>query len=100
MEIENGQLVAFGLGDALQTVMGVTAVSLRQSVLPPHQLGRAGGAFMSAGAAAGVFGALLGGALGAAIGPRDALYIAAAGIVVGSLFALFSPLRTASATPA
>jgi MFS family permease len=88
------------LGDALQTVMGVTAVSLRQSVLPPHQLGRAGGAFMSAGAAAGVFGALLGGALGAAIGPRDALYIAAAGIVVGSLFALFSPLRTASATPA
>ena len=84
------------LGDALQTAMQVTAATLRQSALPPHQLGRAGGAFLSAGAAAGVAGALIGGLAGAALGPRPALYLAAAGITAASLIALASPLRRKS----
>lgn len=87
------------LGDALQTVTQITAVSLRQSVLPLRQLGRAGGAFMSAGAAAGIVGALVGGLVGSTLGPRDGLYLAAAGVTAGALFALFSPLRGAASLP-
>jgi MFS family permease len=80
-------------GDALQTIAQVNAATLRQTVLPPEQLGRAGGAFATGGAAAGVAGALAGGALGAAIGPRETLLIAAAGVTAASLFVVFSPLR-------
>ena len=81
------------LGDALQTISRIGAVTLRQTVLPPHQLGRIGGAFASGEAAAGVIGALIGGALGATLGPRETLLIAAAGVTAASLFVLFSPLR-------
>jgi len=80
-------------GDALQTIAQVSAATLRQTVLPPDQLGRAGGVFATGGAAAGVAGALVGGALGAAIGPRETLLIAAAGVTAASLFVVFSPLR-------
>ena len=82
------------LGDALQTISRIGAVTLRQTVVPGDQLGRVGGAFASGEAAAGVIGALTGGALGAALGPRETLLIAAAGITAASLFVLFSPLRT------
>ena len=81
------------IGDALQTTAGVGSATLRQTLLPPEQLGRAGGAFATGTAAAGVVGALTGGALGAAIGPRETLLIAAAGITAASLFIAFSPLR-------
>jgi Major Facilitator Superfamily len=81
------------VGDGLQTVSAIGSATLRQTVLPPHQLGRAGGAFATGGAAAGVAGALAGGALGAAIGPREALLLAAAGVTAASLFVAASPLR-------
>ena len=81
------------IGDALQTTAGVGSATLRQTVLPPDQLGRAGGAFATGSAAAGVVGALTGGALGAMIGPRETLLIAAAGVTAASLFVVFSPLR-------
>jgi len=81
------------VGDGLQTVSAIGSASLRQTVLPPHQLGRAGGAFATGGAAAGVAGALTGGALGAAIGPRETLLFAAAGVTAASLFVAASPLR-------
>lgn len=84
------------IGDALQTTAGVGSATLRQTVLPPDQLGRAGGAFATGTAAAGVVGALTGGALGAAIGPRETLLIAAAGVTAASLFIAFSPLRRAA----
>jgi Major Facilitator Superfamily len=94
-------ILAQVVGDGLRTVSLIGAVTLRQTVLPPHQLGRAGGAFASGEATAGVLGALAGGALGAAFGPRDALLIASAGMTAASLFVAFSPLRTsAPQTPA
>jgi MFS family permease len=86
------------VGDGLQTISQIGAVTLRQTVLPPRQLGRAGGAFASGQASAGVVGALAGGALGAGLGPREALLIASAGITAASLFVVFSPLRTRRAT--
>jgi hypothetical protein len=82
------------VGDGLATISRIGAVTLRQTVLPPHQLGRAGGAFASGEATAGVIGALAGGALGAALGPREALLIASAGVTAAALFVVFSPLRT------
>ena len=81
------------VGDALQTTAGIGSATLRQTLLPPEQLGRAGGAFATGTAAAGVAGALAGGALGATIGPRETLLIAAAGVTAASLFVVFSPLR-------
>jgi predicted MFS family arabinose efflux permease len=87
-------------GDALQTAAGIGSATLRQTLLPPNQLGRAGGAFATGTAAAGVAGALTGGALGAAFGPRETLLIAAAGVTAASLFIAFSPLgRGAPAEP-
>ena len=80
------------IGDALQTTAGIGSATLRQTLLPPDQLGRAGGAFATATAAAGVAGALTGGTLGAAIGPRETLLIAAAGVTAASLFIAISPL--------
>jgi MFS family permease len=84
------------IGDALQTTAGIGSATLRQTLLPTEQLGRAAGAFATGAAAAGVAGALTGGALGAAIGPRETLLIAAAGVTAASLFVVFSPLRRRS----
>jgi MFS family permease len=88
------------VGDGLQTVSAIGSATLRQTVLPAHQLGRAGGAFATGDAAAGVAGALVGGALGAAIGPRETLLIAAAGVTAASLFVAASPLRRMLQPPA
>jgi MFS family permease len=79
-------------GDGLQTVAEIGTVSLRQSVVPPEDLGRAGGAFASGAGFMGVAGALGGGWAGVALGPRETLYIAAAGITAASLFIALSPL--------
>ena len=79
-------------GDGLQTVAEIGTVSLRQSVVPPQDLGRAGGAFASGAGFMGVAGALGGGWAGVALGPRETLYIAAAGITAASLFIALSPL--------
>jgi predicted MFS family arabinose efflux permease len=81
------------LGDGLQTAAEIGAVSVRQAVLPPEALGRAGGAFASGQGAMGVAGALIGGALGATIGPRESLLIAALGFVAAAGLVIASPLR-------
>jgi len=86
-------------GDALQTVSGISSTTLRQTLLPPHQLGRAGGAFATGVAAAGVAGALSGGALGAALGSREALLFAQTGLIAASLFVAFSPLPRLTKAP-
>jgi Na+/melibiose symporter-like transporter len=87
-------------GDALQTVSAISSTTLRQTVLPAHQLGRSGGAFATGEAAAGVAGALSAGALGAALGPRETLLIAQIGLTAASLFVVFSPLRGLTRAPA
>jgi MFS family permease len=79
-------------GDALRAVAEIAEVSLRQSVLPAGELGRTAGAFATGKGAAGVAGALIGGALGAWLGPRETLYLAAAGATATALIGLASPL--------
>jgi predicted MFS family arabinose efflux permease len=79
-------------GDALRTVMQIGETSLRQAVLPLADLGRAAGAFATGQGLAGVAGALIGGALGSWLGPRDTLFLAAAGLCAAPLIGLASPL--------
>ncbi|HTX49290.1 MAG TPA: MFS transporter [Caulobacteraceae bacterium] len=80
-------------GDGLMTAADVNAVTLRQTVIPPDQLGRAGGAFASGQGFMGVAGALGGGWVATLFDPREALYVAAAGMVAATLFVAASPLR-------
>jgi predicted MFS family arabinose efflux permease len=82
-------------GDAIGSVRDIAQASLRQAVLPPEALGRTAGAFATGQGLAGVAGALTGGALGSAIGPRETLYLAAAGLFLTGLIGLASPLRSA-----
>lgn len=81
------------LGDGMAVAGLVLAASLRQSLLPQNLLGRVGATFHAAEGAAGIAGALGGGALAAGVGVREAMFIAVAGMTVSPLFGLFSPLR-------
>jgi MFS-type transporter involved in bile tolerance (Atg22 family) len=87
-------------GDAMHTVVDIGETSLRQSLLPSAELGRAAGAFATGRGLAGVAGALIGGALGGLIGPREALLVAAAGRIAPPLIGVASPLWRARAGPA
>jgi predicted MFS family arabinose efflux permease len=88
-------LAAQLVGYALRTVGEIAQTSLRQSVVPPAELGRAAGFFATGRGLAGVAGALIGGALGGLVGPRETLVMAAAGLAVTPLIGLASPLRRA-----
>ena len=79
-------------GDALRTVKEIGQTSLPQSVMAPAELGPAAGAFATGQGAAGFAGALIGGALGSWIGPRETLFLAAAGVTATPLIGLASPL--------
>ncbi len=80
-------------GDALAVTAAVLAASLRQTLLPRAMLGRVAATFQVAGGGAAVVGALTGGALGGLIGPRETLFIAVGGLLLGPLVAACSPLR-------
>jgi hypothetical protein len=80
-------------GDALAVTAWILAASLRQSVLPQGVLGRVEATFQAVAGGLGVLGALAGGALGGWIGPRETLFIAVSGMLIGPLVVAFSPLR-------
>ncbi len=81
------------LGDGMAVAGLVLAGSLRQALLPQNLLGRVGATFHASEGAAGIAGALGGGALAAAIGVRETMFIAVAGMALTPLIGLFSPLR-------
>ncbi|MBZ0293208.1 MAG: MFS transporter [Anaerolineae bacterium] len=84
-----GQIV----GDAVWSVYTINEISLRQSLVPDHLLGRVNASvgFVAEGIAP--IGALIGGTLATAIGTRETLFIACAGIFIGTLWVVFSPVR-------
>ncbi len=85
-------------GDSLRTVSQIGQTSLRQTVLPAAELGRAAGAFATGQGLVGFAGALIGGWLGGWLGPKETLLIAAAGMTAAPLIGLASPLwRTRTA---
>lgn len=75
------------------TVYDVTQVSLRQALTPDHLLGRMNATMRSLVWGAMPLGGLLGGALGQGPGVRPALLIGGAGLTLGFLPVVLSPLR-------
>jgi predicted MFS family arabinose efflux permease len=85
--------VAQVFGDALAVTAGVLAASLRQTILPQTMLGRVEATFQAVAGGLGVVGALTGGALGGWLGPRETLFIAVGGMMLGPIVVALSPLR-------
>lgn len=94
-----GQLI----GDVAIAVYLINDVSLRQSVIPSSMLGRANASMQVLARGIGPAGALLAGILGgnAVLGMRGTILIGVLGVIVSSLWLVFSPVRTlqARATP-
>jgi hypothetical protein len=81
-------------------VVIVLATSLRQSVLRQRVLGRVAASFTATAGGLTVVGALAGGLLGQLLGARTGLAIGAAGLWIGPLLALASPLLRLREIPA
>lgn len=88
--IAAGQVIA-NIG---ATIWGVNQMSLRQSITPVGLFARATAARRVLMFSMQIMGAALGGLLGSVVGLRTTLVIGAAGLVVGFLFVLLSPVRT------
>ena len=87
-------------GDALAVAAAIASTSLRQSVMAPGVLGRAGALFHAGPGAMTVIGALAGGALAGWLGMRETMIVAALGLTAAPLWALASPLRRLRTLPA
>jgi MFS family permease len=88
------------IGDCIDTVFFINAVSLRQQITPDHLLGRmnAGMHFLTGGVHP--FGILLGGVLGGLIGMQNAFWLAGAGGVLAAAWIIRSPIRQLDRPPA
>lgn len=88
------------IGDIAWPVHSINEQSLRQALVPDRLLGRANASmqFLIGGVAP--LGALLGGWLGETIGMRPTLGIAIGGLLLSTLWLIFSPVRTLRAMPA
>lgn len=80
-------------GDFVWTIYYVNETTLRQTVAPPHLLGRVNAAIQLASRGMLPIGALAGGFLGQKIGIANTLWIGAAGVLLSTLF-LVPVLRT------
>ena len=92
-----GMLAASQLiGDVAIAVYLINDVSLRQSVIPSTMLGRANASMQVLERGIGPAGALLAGILGgsAVLGMRGTILIGVLGVIVSSLWLVFSPVRT------
>lgn len=79
-----------GLGMAL---FGIPQRTLRQSRIPPHQLGQATATWRTLVIGGQALGAALAGVLATALGLRPTLLLSSAGMLIGVLIAALSPLR-------
>jgi predicted MFS family arabinose efflux permease len=87
------------MGDIFWSVFFINVVSLRQGIIPAHILGRASASLDFVGEGAGPIGALVAGVVATAIGARATWLIGAAGILAGSLWLIFSPVRRLQVLP-
>jgi predicted MFS family arabinose efflux permease len=88
------------LGDAFGVVPLILSSSLRQSVLPGNMLGRSAAAFRAISGAGAAVGALFGGTLAETLGIRATLLAAIAGLMIGPVYGLLTPLRRVKDMPA
>jgi predicted MFS family arabinose efflux permease len=87
------------VGDIFWSVFFINVVSLRQGLIPTHMLGRASASLDFVGEGAGPIGALVAGMVATAIGARATWLLGAAGILAGSLWLIFSPVRRLHVPP-
>lgn len=100
MALRAGMMMGAQLvGDTLGTAIIIIAVSLRQTIVPRHLLGRSAGVLRAGAAASGILGSLAAGALATALGARSTLLVAAIGYGVTPLIAILSPLTGVKALP-
>ena len=92
-------LVAHQLGDGFEVVFEVNESSLRQSLTPPQLRGRVAGVTGFGGAAAMLFGLVVGGILGEWAGLRETLVVAGGIGLAGATLLVLSPLRTLRSLP-
>jgi len=81
------------LGDIFWSVFFINVISLRQAVIPAQILGRASASLDFVGEGAAPIGALVGGIIATLIGARWTWLLGAVGILAGSLWLIFSPVR-------
>jgi predicted MFS family arabinose efflux permease len=86
-------LAAQFFGDIGWEVYSINEITLRQMVVPARLMGRANATVQFLTGGAGPVGALVAGALAQATSARVALLVAALGMLVATLFLIFSPLR-------
>lgn len=82
------------VGDGLQTVAIVDSLTVRQLVTPARLLGRVNGTMTVVLEGIAPIGAILGAVIAAGYGIRPALWIAVAGMFLGTGFLVFSKVRT------
>lgn len=87
-------------GDCAMTIYFINETSLRQTIAPPHMLGRVNAAMQLATRGVIPLGAVVGGFLTEAIGMRPVLTIAAAGILASVGWLLVAPIRGLRSVPA
>jgi Na+/melibiose symporter-like transporter len=87
------------IGDSFAVAAIITSTSLRQTIVPLNLMGRVGAAFRVGTGAPVILGAVMGGLLGEWLGPRESLYISAAGVVLSMGWGFFSPLWRLSDMP-
>ncbi len=80
-------------GDMAFMVYGINEITLRQTVAPEHVLGRVNAGMQLLARGIWPIGSLAGGFLAAALGVRATLALAAAGVVMSTLWLVLSPLR-------
>ena len=84
-----GQLI----GDVLVEIYLINEISLRQSIIPLHLLGRANASLQFLTGGVGPIGALIAGVLGTFIGIRATILIGVLGVILAGLCLLLSPVR-------
>ena len=94
-------LFAAEFGSALGVlILDITAGSLQTAATPPAMLAVVSGFTRTVNYGIRPVGAVLGGLLGTTLGVRPALWIATVGALLGTLWVLFSPLRSLRELPA
>jgi predicted MFS family arabinose efflux permease len=81
------------MGDIFWSIFFINVTSLRQALIPSHMLGRVSASLDFVGEGASPIGALVGGLLATVIGSRWTWLAGAAGILAGTLWLIFSPIR-------
>ena len=87
------------LGDALDTIYAIHAISLRQAITPDRLLGRVNASLELAQEGIAPLGALTGGILGGLLGVQATLFIASLAGILSALWIAASPIRVLRKIP-